>query len=170
MLLPEVGLPGGHSPGARSESRAPPAKSTRLLGSPKIAAPQLARLVRLVEGPFASACETHADALAARDGPRLDRAAESFEAMGAKLLAAEAAVEAAAAYRGEGKKGSMLTAAGHARRLLEECKGAHTPALSGLAPDPLTPREREVAMLAAGDLTSAEIGRASCRERVLPTV
>jgi DNA-binding CsgD family transcriptional regulator len=129
------------------------------VGSPKMAAPRLAALAPMVEGPFAPVCETHANALAARDAPRLDRAAESFEAMGAKLLAAEAAAEAAAAYRAEGKKGRMLAAAASARRLLEDCEGARTPALSGLAQDPLTPREREVAMLAARGLTSAEIAR-----------
>src|SRR6202011_4807640 len=80
-----------------------------------------------------------------------------FEAIGAMLLAAEAAAQAAATYRSEGKKGSMLASSARARRLLESCEGARTPALSGLAPDPLTPREREVAMLAAGGLTSPEI-------------
>src|SRR5207253_5922915 len=96
-----------------------------------------------------------AEALAARDARGRDRASESFEAMGAMLLAAEAA----ATYRAEGKKGSMLASSARARRLLEECEGARTPALSGLAPDPLTPREREVAMLAVQGLTSTEIAQ-----------
>ena len=52
----------------------------------------------------------------------------------------------------------MCASSARARRLLEACEGAGTPALSGLAPDPLTPREREVAMLVARGLTSAEIG------------
>src|SRR2546427_12237765 len=43
------------------------------------------------------------------------------------------------------------------RGTLPQFYGALTPALSGLAPDPLTPREREVAMLAATGLTSPEI-------------
>ena len=77
--------------------------------------------------------------------------------MGAALLAAEAAAEAAAVYRAEGRKTSMRASSARARRLLEGCEGARTPALSGLDPDPLTPREREVAMLAAGGLTSTEI-------------
>ena len=98
-------------------------------------------------------CAAHAEALAARDARGLDRASESFEAMGAMLLAAEAA----ATYRAEGKKRSMLASSARARRLLESCEGARTPALSGLAPDPLTPREREVAMLAVAGLTSPDI-------------
>jgi DNA-binding NarL/FixJ family response regulator len=82
-----------------------------------------------------------------------------FEAMGAQLLAAEAATEAAVVYRAEGRKASMRASSARARRLLESCEGARTPALSGLAPDPLTSREREVAMLAAQGLTSAEIAQ-----------
>jgi DNA-binding NarL/FixJ family response regulator len=82
-----------------------------------------------------------------------------FEVMGAQLLAAEAAAEAAAAYRAEGRNASMRASSASARRLLEGCEGARTPALSGLAPDPLTAREREVAMLAAKGLTSAEIAQ-----------
>jgi DNA-binding NarL/FixJ family response regulator len=40
---------------------------------------------------------------------------------------------------------------------LSTARGARTPALAGLAPDPLTAREREVAMLAARGLTTAGI-------------
>src|SRR5207244_6327477 len=97
--------------------------------------------------------------LAARDRPGFDQASASFEVIGANLLAAEAAAEAAAIYRAEGRKTSMRASSARARRLLEGCEGARTPALSGLAPDPLTPREREVAMLAARSLTSAEIAQ-----------
>lgn len=127
------------------------------LGRSDVAAPRLSALVSSFDGPFAPACAAHAQALVAHDGPGLDRASELFKAMGAMLLAAEAAAEAAATYRSEGRKGSMLASSARARRLLESCEGARTPALSRLAPDPLTPREREVGMLAAGGLTSPEI-------------
>ncbi|HMC08057.1 MAG TPA: AAA family ATPase, partial [Actinomycetota bacterium] len=127
------------------------------LGAPRSVAARLRHLASTVEGPLALACAAHAEALAAHDGPGLDQASEAFEAMGAMLLAAEAAAEAAATYRTKGKKGTMLASSARARRLLESCEGARTPALSGLAPDPLTPREREVAMLAATGLTSPEI-------------
>jgi DNA-binding CsgD family transcriptional regulator len=127
------------------------------LGDARSVVARLRHLASTVEGPLAPACAAHAEALAVHDGPGLDRASESFEAIGAMLLAAEAAAQASATYRSEGKKGSMLASSARARRLLESCEGARTPALSGLAPDPLTPREREVAMLAAGGLTSPEI-------------
>jgi DNA-binding NarL/FixJ family response regulator len=126
-------------------------------GDARAVARRLRRLAYTVDGPFAPACAAHAEALVAHDGPGLDRASASFEAMGANLLAAEAAAEAAAVYRAEGRKASMRARSARARRLIESCEGARTPAFSGLAPDPLTPREREVATLAAGGLTSAEI-------------
>ncbi len=53
----------------------------------------------------------------------------------------------------------MRASSARARGLLESCEGAHTPALAGLAADPLTPREREVGMLAAQRLTSTEIAQ-----------
>src|SRR5207237_7917798 len=103
--------------------------------------------------------QTCALPISAHDGKRLDQASAAFEAMGAQLLAAEAAAQAAAVYRAEGRNASMRASSASARRLLEGCEGARTPALSGLAPDPLTPREREVAMLVARGLTSAEIAQ-----------
>ena len=129
------------------------------LGDPRRVAVRLRCLASRVEGPFAPAFAAHAEALVARDGHGLDLAAESFEAMGAQLLAAEAAAEATAAHRNEGEKSSMFASSARARRLLEACEGAQTPALSGLVPELLTPREREVAVLAAQGLTSPEIAQ-----------
>jgi ATP/maltotriose-dependent transcriptional regulator MalT len=129
------------------------------LGDARAVATRLSPLASDIEAPMGSACAGHVEALAARDGPRLDQASATFEAMGANLLAAEAASQAAAVYRAEGRQASMRASGARARRLLEGCEGARTPALSGLAPDPLTPREREVAMLAAGGRTSAEIAQ-----------
>jgi DNA-binding NarL/FixJ family response regulator len=99
----------------------------------------------------------HAEALVIHDGAGLDQASLVFEAMGASLLAAEAAADAGAVFRTEGRKVSMRASSARARNLLESCEGAGTPALLGLAHDPLTPREREVATLAARGLTAPEI-------------
>jgi ATP/maltotriose-dependent transcriptional regulator MalT len=122
------------------------------LGDARLVAARLRRFASTVEGPFAPGCAAH-------DGAALDQVSAAFEVMGGQLLAAEAAAQAAAAYRAAGRQASMQASSARARRLLEGCEGARTPALSALASDPLTPREREVAMLAAKGLTSAEIAQ-----------
>jgi DNA-binding CsgD family transcriptional regulator len=112
-----------------------------------------------VEGPLARLCAEHVLALVRRDGERLDQLSESFRSLGADLVAAEAAAEAAAVHAANGKKASMLAASARGRRFLEACERARTPALTTLVAAPLTPREREIATLAAGGMTSLEIAR-----------
>ena len=129
------------------------------LGDPRGVAARMARAASKVEGLLTAACAAHVEALAAGDGRRLDQAAESFEKIGADLLAAEAAAEAAGAHRADGRKASMLASSARASRLVEVCEGARTPALSALATPVLTPREREVVTVLAAGLTSAEIAR-----------
>lgn len=63
-----------------------PALEERLLWQP---GPR--HLASMVERLSAPPCAAHAEALAARGGPGLNRASASFEAMGAQLLAGEAA-------------------------------------------------------------------------------
>lgn len=94
---------------------------------------RLAAVAPLVDGPLAPACLAHAVALATGDGPGLEAAAASFAAIGAHLLAAEAAAEAAAAYRAGGNETGMQASTAQARLHLEVCKGVHTPALATLA-------------------------------------
>ncbi|MCU1397768.1 MAG: hypothetical protein JWN62_877 [Acidimicrobiales bacterium] len=101
----------------------------------------------------------HVRALVDRDVVELTRAADGFEAMGANLLAAEAAVAASdlARERGDQRAAAALTV--RAERLAALCEGASSPSLvvaSGVV-DPLTDREREIAFLAASELTSREI-------------
>jgi DNA-binding CsgD family transcriptional regulator len=127
------------------------------LGDPRCS--RLEQTASLVDGPFAPACVLHAAGLASRDGRRLDEAAAAFAAMGADLLAAEAAAQAAESHRAAGSKALMLASSARVRLHLEVCEGAQTPALSVLATPLLTPREREVAMLADTGLTSAEIAK-----------
>ncbi len=128
------------------------------LGAPSAAAAGLARLAGRLDGPFAPVAAAHAEALAAGDGAALLDAADRFAGMGALLLAAEAAGAAAAAHHDAGRADSARAAAARAGAWLRACEGARPPTLAG-APvaAELTPREREVALLAAAGLSSREI-------------
>ena len=127
------------------------------LGEPVAAASRIAVMLPLVEGSLAQACATHASALLARDGKHLLDAATGFEALGADLLAAEAASQAVAAFLASGKPASARAASARARVLVQRCEGARTPTLAVAVADDLTTRERETAMLAADGLSNAMI-------------
>ena len=89
---------------------------------------------------------------------RLDTTAASFAALGANLLAAEAAAEAAGAHQRAGRTASAAASAARAAALAATCEGARTPALTGLnEPVGLTPRELEIARMAASGLSSRAI-------------
>ena len=128
------------------------------LGNPATAAPELARLAGRVDGPFAATAAAHAAALVAGDGAALLGAAERFAGADALLVAAEAADAAAAAHRDAGRQASARVAAARAALWLAQCEGARPPTLlaASEAAD-LTPREREIALLAAAGSSSREI-------------
>jgi DNA-binding CsgD family transcriptional regulator len=128
------------------------------LGGAREAAARLAALAGEVDGGLADAAAEHAAGLVAGDGPRLLAAAERFAAMDALLVAAEAAHAAGAAYAAAGRAASARSAAARGRTWLARCEGARPVTL--LAPeaaDDLTAREREIALLAAGGLSSRTI-------------
>jgi DNA-binding CsgD family transcriptional regulator len=128
------------------------------LGDPVTAAPQLAALADRVDGPFAAIAAEHAAALVAGDGAALLAVAERFAEQGARLLAVEAADAAAAAHRAAGRQASAAAAAARAGLWLTDCEGARPPTmLATPAAVDLTPREREIALLAAAGSTSREI-------------
>ncbi len=128
------------------------------LGRPQLVAADLKRLVEDSDSALFHAFARHARALAAGDASSLAQLAQDFEAMGAYLLAAEAAAQATHAYREHGRNGTAHATSAHTRILADRCEGANTPALEGaLAPLPLTRRQREVATLAARGLTNPEI-------------
>jgi DNA-binding CsgD family transcriptional regulator len=123
-------------------------------------APRITRLAAKVEGPLPASYATHARALAAGDGVGLDQVAEQFSTHGAVLLAAEAATHAAIAHRRHGATTNALASANRARTWASQCEGTRTPALRLLeAPPELTPREQEIARLAAGGDSSKDIAR-----------
>ena len=128
------------------------------LGAPARVAPRLAELAAVVQGDLASLFIGHVQALVAASGPGLDTTAASFAALGANLLAAEAAAEAAGAHQRAGRTASAAASAARAAALAATCEGARTPALTGLnEPVSLTPRELEIARMAASGLSSRTI-------------
>jgi DNA-binding CsgD family transcriptional regulator len=128
------------------------------LGAPAGVRERLDELAGLLEGRLAPVLATSAAALAARDGAALDRITAAFEDLGALLLAAEAAAAAARAHQAAGRDARANGSRERAAALAAACQNAHTP---GLGPDALTsvltPREREVAMLAADRTSSRQI-------------
>ena len=128
------------------------------LGGPGGVRERLQELAGMLEGRLAPLLATSAAALAAGDGATLDRVAAAFEDLGALLLAAEAAAAAARVHQAAGRDGRANASRERAAGLVAACQGART---TGLGPDAvtsvLTPREREVAMLAAARTSSREI-------------
>lgn len=128
------------------------------LGDP---APVVARITAVtsgIDGPLAPAYARHAAAFAAGDAAGLDRVADVFAGHGALLLAAEAAAQAATRHARAGRAGAATLATTRAREWARRCPGAATPALVSLgAAGELTPREGEIARMAASGLTSRAI-------------
>ena len=128
------------------------------LGAPARVASRLAELAAVVQGDLASLFIRHVQALVAASGVALDGIAASFAALGANLLAAEAAAEAAGAHRRDGRTASTAASSARAAALAATCQGAQTPALTGLnEPVGLTPRELEIAGMAASGMSSRAI-------------
>jgi DNA-binding CsgD family transcriptional regulator len=113
-----------------------------------------------VQGGIAAAFGEHGAALAQGNGAKLERASGTLAALGCQLLAAEAMVHAVLAHQRAGKTSRARAAAARANELRAGCEGARTPLLSqGAMAADLTGREREVALLAAGGMTSREISQ-----------
>ena len=127
------------------------------LGEASRVASRLREAAAGVEGQLAPLYVSHAAALDAHDGPALDQTARGFAALGFNLLAAEAAAEAARAHRADGRRTAATAAATMATTLAAQCEGARTAALDLLQPPDLTPRELEIATMAAHGLSSKAI-------------
>jgi DNA-binding CsgD family transcriptional regulator len=134
------------------------------LGGAAAALPRLRELADIVEGPLAPARVAHALALVAQDAAGLQATSVSFDACGAVLLAAEASADAAVAWRRKGQLRQAAAAQQRASALVARCEGARTPALTTavLARTTLTPRQLEIARLAAAGLANKEIAARLC--------
>lgn len=120
-------------------------------------ADRLTELTSLVGGPRVIAAAAHSAALRAHNGDGLLEVSRSYETFGDRVAAADAAAQAAVAFRGRGRRGASLTATAVAQRLAGET-GAHTYALRANRIDlPLTARQREIVTLAARGLSNRAI-------------
>jgi DNA-binding CsgD family transcriptional regulator len=128
------------------------------LGEPATVADRLAVLANECEGDLVAAYAGHAAAAAAREPAALVASADAFERLGAILLAAEAASEAAQAHQRHGDRRAAAAQGTRATTLAAACEGARTPGLAApVMVVPLTPRERDIAAYAAQGQSSKEI-------------
>lgn len=127
------------------------------LGAARAAAVACDEVAAACDGPWSQAAAAHVQALAEGDPAQLAQVGETFEQLGALLLAGEAAGAAAHRFDSAGLAGSALAQRDRARRLLAACSWPELPSVPRLAAEQLTPREDEVARLAARGLTNPEI-------------
>ena len=128
------------------------------LGDAKLVADRLRVVAGCCDGPIAPPRAAFAAGVAGNDPVLLQDAAIGFEALGAWLYGAEAYAAAAVAYRAGGRARQSTACERSAVELASRCEGAATPAVSlPTGPDPLSRREREVALLAAGGMRSKDI-------------
>jgi DNA-binding NarL/FixJ family response regulator len=128
------------------------------IGSAPDAAKRLLELTDRVDGEFMAARAIHARAAVAEDMALSAEASLRFEAIGARLLAAEASALERQLATSAGLHRRASAAGARVQQLLADCEGAVTPAVS--APTELhrlSSRERDVANLAAEGLSSREI-------------
>ncbi|MFD1930433.1 LuxR C-terminal-related transcriptional regulator [Nonomuraea mangrovi] len=118
---------------------------------------RLSEVARRHDGRLSAIYAAHGVAAAAGDAEGLERVAASFTGLGMLLHAAEACAQASAAHRARGRPQQGRVTAARAAAYAASCQGARSPALARLAGPVLTPREREIAGLAASGLASKDI-------------
>ena len=131
------------------------------LGHAEDVVDRLAALTDLVDGELVPAHAAHARAVAEADADLLLAASRTYEVLGVRLDAAEAAAQAAGAFARTGRAQHATAAAQRSAALARQCPGARTPGLLlAVGPQALTAREQEVAGLAARGWTTAQIAEA----------
>ncbi len=128
------------------------------LGDAATAAALLDEMTADADAPVIRLRARTARAMASSDPDALHTAGEAWEGAGYLLHAAESLALAADAARRAGRARDATLLAARARGLAERTEGASTPPL-GLSEteEPLTPREREIAALAARGMPSNDI-------------
>ena len=128
------------------------------LGDPASVVDRLDDLAARCEGDLVATYARHASAATAGRPEALVEVTDSFEHLGATLLAAETATEAAQAFQRQGERRAAAALGVRASTLAGSCEGARTPGLAApLMVVPLTPRERDIATFAARGESSKAI-------------
>lgn len=111
-----------------------------------------------LEGRLAPTRAAHAVALAHADGAALEEVSGQFLELGANLLAAEAAADAAVNWRKAGQQRRAARCEQRAAAIAAGCENPVSPALASIASrSQLTQAERETATLATGGRSNKEI-------------
>jgi DNA-binding NarL/FixJ family response regulator len=118
---------------------------------------RISHLADDLDSPLVAACAAHVQGMVSGDGNRLDEMSARFNAMGAVLLAADAAADAAAAHDRVGDRTAAAASRTAAAALARRCDLTRSPGSVHPALSPLTPREEEVAQLAARRLSNQAI-------------
>jgi ATP/maltotriose-dependent transcriptional regulator MalT len=130
------------------------------LGVPSEAVARLGQLAGQIDGPLVQAHAGHAVAAFNRDAELLSDVVDRYEKIDALGLAAEVAAELADLYRTQDETRRATAAHQRSAELANRAGGIRTPVIArGDSIEPLTGREREVALLAAGGISSREIGQ-----------
>lgn len=128
------------------------------LGSAREVVDRMGELTEHVQGHWLPALTADARAIARMRPDELMASVDELARLGADLLAAETATDAAAVHAAAGRQRDAAAWRRRAATLLNECEGARTPRVTQAdGPVPLTEREREIALLAAAGLTSKAI-------------
>jgi DNA-binding CsgD family transcriptional regulator len=127
-------------------------------GDPAAATDRLQELAGLIEGPLVQAMAAHALGAARHDAEALRSSLDQFESIESLVLAAETAADLADVLRRDGDARGAAAATQRMARLAERAEDARTqPLRRGTGVEPLTSREREVALLAARGMTTKDI-------------
>ncbi|MFJ2061072.1 LuxR C-terminal-related transcriptional regulator [Streptomyces sp. NPDC087908] len=128
------------------------------LGAPQAVTQRLQELAQTTDNPFVSLRAAAARSLLAPDGDELTKLGDTFQEFGSLLVAAEMFTVAAAALRSEGAARRAAERRAQAQDLLTRCAGIYTPAILLYGPKArLTPRELEIALLAAAGPRNTDI-------------
>ena len=129
------------------------------LGSAADVVDRLTELKDVIDGPLVQAHWRHAVGMAQRDATLMADVVDRYEAMDVLGGAAEAAAELAELHRANGEPRRATAAQQRSAELAQRAGGIRTPAVArGRSVEPLTAREREVALLARAGVRSREIG------------